>query len=86
QKAGLPADYDSLRMPDETRNYLPKLQAVKNIIAHPEQYGLALPALETHPAFLTVAIERDMDVALAARLAGMTLEDFQSLNPQMNKP
>jgi len=86
QKAGLPTDYDSLRMPDETRNYVPKLQAVKNIVLHPETFTLLLPALENHPFFLSVPIERDIDVALAARLAGLSLDEFQQLNPQMNKP
>ncbi len=79
-------DYASLRMPAETRNYVPKLQAVKNIVADPARYGLALPALDNHPAFLTVAIERDIDVGLAARLAGLPMDEFQLLNPQMNKP
>jgi membrane-bound lytic murein transglycosylase D len=76
----------SLRMPDETRNYVPKLQAMKNIVARPEAFGAGLPPLENHPYFLSVPIERDIDVALAARLAGLTLEEFQQLNPQLNKP
>jgi membrane-bound lytic murein transglycosylase D len=79
--------YESLRgMPIETRDYVPKLQAVKNIVARPEAYGLTLPPLENHPYFLSVSIERDIDVELAARLAGMPLEEFQQLNPQMNRP
>jgi membrane-bound lytic murein transglycosylase D len=86
QRAGLPSDYLSLRMPDETRNYVPKLQAVKNIVARPADFALSLPKLDNHPFFLSVQIERDIDVALAARLAGMSLEAFQELNPQMNKP
>jgi membrane-bound lytic murein transglycosylase D len=86
RRAGLPTDYASLRMPDETRNYVPKLQAVENIVARPEAFGLSLPALENHPFFLSVAIERDIDVALAARLAGVEPDEFQALNPQMNKP
>jgi membrane-bound lytic murein transglycosylase D len=86
QRAGRPTDYMSLRMPDETRNYVPKLQAVTNIVARPAAFGLTLPALENHPFFLSVAIERDIDVALAVRLAGIPLEEFQYLNPQMNKP
>ncbi len=86
QKLGLPTDYLSLRMPNETQYYVPKLQAVKNLIARPERFGLNLPTLENHPYFLSVAIERDIDVELAARFAGMKLDDFKALNPQMNKP
>ena len=86
QKAGLPTDYLSLKMPNETQYYVPKLQAVKNIVARPADFGLALPALKNHPYFLSVPIERDMDVAIAVKLAGMPLDEFQYLNPQMNKP
>jgi membrane-bound lytic murein transglycosylase D len=85
-KRGLPTDYLSLNLPAETRGYVPKLQAVKNIVMHPEAYSLALPPLENHPYFLSVPIERDMDVALAAKLAGISLDEFKALNPQLNKP
>jgi len=84
--AGLATDYASLRMPAETRNYVPKLQAVVNIVARPEMFGLSLPPLENHPYFLAVAIESDIDVALAAQLAGIPIEEFHQLNPQHNKP
>jgi membrane-bound lytic murein transglycosylase D len=86
QRLGLPTDYSSLKMPNETAYYVPKLQAVKNIIARPADFGLSLPALANHPYFLSVPIERDMDVAVAVKLAGIPLEEFQFLNPQMNKP
>jgi len=86
QKAGLPTDYLSLRMPDETRLYIPKLQAVKNIVLHPDAFGLELPELKNHPYFLSVPIERDIDVGLAAKLADVSMEEFRFLNPQMNKP
>jgi membrane-bound lytic murein transglycosylase D len=84
--AGVDAGYEQLRMPDETRNYVPKLQAIKNIVARPEAFGLVLPPLEDHPYFTSVPIERDIDVALAARLSGLTLDQFHQLNPQHNKP
>ena len=84
--AGLPTGYASLKMPNETRDYVPKLQAMKNIVANPQSFALTLPALQNHPYFLSVPIARDMDVALAAKLASMSLADFQALNPQMNRP
>ena len=86
QRAGLPTNYESLRMPAETQLYLPKLQAVKNIVSRPGDFGLRLPELFNHPYFLSVPIERDMDVTVAVKLAGMPLEEFQTLNPQMNRP
>ncbi|UXH76998.1 transglycosylase SLT domain-containing protein [Roseateles amylovorans] len=86
QKAGLPIDYDSLRMPDETRYYLPKLQAVKNIIMRPQAFGLELPAVANHPYFLSVNIDRDIDVTRAAQLAELDEDTFRQFNPSMNKP
>ena len=86
QRLGLPTDYASLKMPNETAYYVPKLQAVKNIVARPADFGLTLPELRNHPYFLSVPIERDMDVAVAVKIAGLPLEEFQTLNPQMNKP
>ncbi|MCU0967531.1 MAG: transglycosylase SLT domain-containing protein [Rubrivivax sp.] len=86
RRAGRPTDYASLRMPDETRNYVPKLQAVENIVRQPEAFGLQLAVLENHPFFLSVPIERDIDVVVAARLAGVSVDEFRQLNPQHNKP
>jgi membrane-bound lytic murein transglycosylase D len=73
-------------MPDETRDYVPKLQAMKNIVGMPARLGLKLPELENHPYFLGVPIDRDIDVALAARPAHLPLDDFLALNPQLDKP
>ncbi|MBP7454539.1 MAG: transglycosylase SLT domain-containing protein [Proteobacteria bacterium] len=84
--AGLPAGYLDLNMPAETRNYVPKLQAVKNIIARPETFGAVLPLIENHPFFDTVEITRDIDIEMAARLAEVRLEDFKALNPSQRKP
>ncbi len=86
QKAGLPTDYASLNMPPETRNYVPKLHAIKNVIARPESFGLTLTPIENHPYFVSVPLQRDMDVPLASRLAGLPLEEFKALNPSLNKP
>ncbi|MGP1628613.1 MAG: transglycosylase SLT domain-containing protein [Giesbergeria sp.] len=86
QKAGLPTGYNDLTMPAETRLYVPKLQAVKNIVANPRQFATELPLIENHPYFETVDISRDVDVALAARLAGVREEDFKALNPSLHRP
>lgn len=86
QAAGLPTDYQSLRMPNETRNYVPKLQAVKNIVMNPQQYGLTLPSIPNHPYFVTVTTSHDIDVDVAAKLANMAPDEFRSLNPSFKKP
>lgn len=86
EKAGLGTSYSDLTMPAETRMYVPKLQAVKNIIAHPEQYGLTLPSIGNHPYFDTVDITRDIDVTVVARMAGISEADFRALNPSLHRP
>ncbi len=86
QKAGLPTDYVNLRLPKETSEYVPKLQAVKNIVLHPEAYSLTLPPVGNHPYFLSVPIERDIDVDTAAKLANVPIDEFRMLNPQLDKP
>jgi membrane-bound lytic murein transglycosylase D len=86
QAAGLDGRYEELRMPTETADYVPKLQAVKNLVQRPQDFNAALPSLANHPYFLTVQIERDIDGELASRLAGMTPDAFRQFNPQMNKP
>ncbi|MEM5435371.1 transglycosylase SLT domain-containing protein [Paraburkholderia diazotrophica] len=86
EAAGLPTDYQSLRMPLETRNYVPKLQAVKNIVMNPQVFGLTLPTIPNHPYFVTVTTSHDIDVDTAAKLANMTPDEFRSLNPSFKKP
>lgn len=86
QKAGLGTSYDELNMPAETRLYVPKLQAVKNIVANPLAFNTELPLIENHPYFQQVQITRDIDVALAARLADVEIEVFKALNPSARRP
>jgi membrane-bound lytic murein transglycosylase D len=86
KRDGLATDYSSLNMPAETRNYVPKLQAVKNIVLNPPVFNATLPGIANHPYFQSVTMTRDMDVALAAKLAEIKLDDFKQLNPSANKP
>lgn len=86
QRTGGGAGYTEINMPMETRFYVPKLQAVKNIVSNPDLYNSKLPDIPNHPFFDTVTIRRDIDVALAAKLAQVPLDDFKALNPSMNKP
>jgi len=85
-RKGLPIDFLSLNLPPETRHYVPKLIAVKNIILAPASYGIELEAVENRPYFGKVAAPAKIDVKLAARLAEMPEDDFAALNPAFNKP
>ncbi|MHA7601916.1 transglycosylase SLT domain-containing protein [Alicycliphilus sp. T452] len=86
EKQGLDTGYTDLTMPAETRMYVPKLQAVKNIVADPARFSTELPLIENHPYFQSVEITRDIDVSLVADLAGIRVEDFRALNPSLHKP
>jgi membrane-bound lytic murein transglycosylase D len=81
-----PTDYQSLKMPRETRNYIPKLQALKNIIADPKPYGIDLDPIPNEPYFAVVDKTPDIDVQVAAKLAEMPVEDFVALNPSFSRP
>jgi membrane-bound lytic murein transglycosylase D len=86
KRAGLPTGYTDLTMPMETRMYVPKLQAMKNIVGNPPQYSVVLPSIPNHPYFQSVPLPRDMDVSVAAKLAEISEQDFKALNPSAHRP
>lgn len=88
QALGKPTDFESLSalMPAETRNYVPKLQAVKNIIGNPAQYNVTLPPIQNEAYFTTIDKTSDMDVEVAAKLAELSVDEFKALNPQFTRP
>ncbi|MDP2111933.1 MAG: transglycosylase SLT domain-containing protein [Thiobacillus sp.] len=77
---GLPSDYASLSLPNETRHYVPKLLALKNLIRESERYGIAIEQLPDQPYFNQVTVHASMDIHSAARLADMSSDDFIALN------
>ncbi len=81
-----PTDYSNLRMPRETRNYVPKLLAVRNIVNDPAKFGLTLEDIPDRPYFAAVNPPHHMDVKIAAKLAEMPLDEFIALNPAHNRP
>lgn len=82
---GLGTDYLSLRMPKETRDYVPKLQAFENIIRNPARYGIKLPHVADKPYFEKVSNTHDIDLDVAARLAEISVEEFRELNPSFQR-
>ncbi|MCP2041344.1 membrane-bound lytic murein transglycosylase D [Neisseria sp. HSC-16F19] len=86
QAQGLAPVYENLKMPNETRNYVPKLLAVRNLINNPQAFGLNLSPIDNKPYFKAVTVDTPLDIQAAARLAGVTEEEFNRLNPSPRVP
>ena len=86
RKLGLPTDYESLNLPPETKNYVPKLQAIKNLMTNPGNYGLKIQTIANTPYFAKVSAPAQIDAHLAAKLAEITDDEFLALNPSYNRP
>jgi membrane-bound lytic murein transglycosylase D len=86
RKRGLPTNYASLKLLKETRNYVPKLLAIKHIVADPASFGLALQDIPNEPYFAAVPTTKHIDVKLAAQLADISEDEFAALNPAHNRP
>ncbi|MBI3145694.1 MAG: LysM peptidoglycan-binding domain-containing protein [Pseudogulbenkiania sp.] len=86
QANGQEASYENLKLPNETRNYVPKLLAVRNVLAAPDKYGLKLDKFPNKPYFVAVSTGRHMDLDVAAKMAGMPVSEFKELNPAFNLP
>ena len=78
--------YENITMPAETRNYAPKLLAIRNIMAQPEKFGLRIDVLPNKPTFVAVSTGKHMNIDIAAKLAEMPLSEFKELNPAFNLP
>jgi membrane-bound lytic murein transglycosylase D len=80
-----PTDFFSLDLPKETSGYVPKLLALADIVAHQDTYGIAIPPIPNHPVLLQVDPGEQLDLAIAAKYAGMTVKELQSYNPAFNR-
>jgi len=83
--AGLPTDFWHLKLPAETRAYVPKLLALKRLIADPERYGLQFAPIPDEPYFAVVHVGSQIDLKLAAKLAGTSYDELVELNPGFNR-
>jgi membrane-bound lytic murein transglycosylase D len=86
RKLGLATDYESIKLPPETRNYVPKLQAIKNLMTNPGKYGLKIQTIENTAYFTKVSAPAQIDAHLAAKLAEISDDEFLALNPSHNRP
>jgi len=82
RRRGLPTDYSSLkRLPRETRNYVPKLMAMANIIADPAKYNLQIAAIPNIPYFTRIVTDNQIDLGVVARLTDMPVSELFMINP-----
>jgi membrane-bound lytic murein transglycosylase D len=83
--AGKPTDFWNLKLPKETRAYVPKLLAMSRLVANPDRYGLAISPLPNAPYFARVETGGQIDLRVAAELAGITTEELYALNPAYHR-
>ena len=82
---GLPVDFFSLKLPAETSAYVPKLMAMRRLVANPEDYGIAFSPIPNEPYFAKVDTGGQLDLSLAAELAGITVDEVYELNPGFHR-
>lgn len=85
KKAGKPTDFWALKLPRETRAYVPKLIAISKIIAEPEKYNITLKPIPNQPYFEVVKLDSQIDLAQAAAIAELDIEEIYQLNPGLNQ-
>jgi len=83
--AGRPTDFWHLNLPAETRAYVPKLLALKRMMAEPERYGLAFAPIPNEPYFAVIDTDSQIDLKVAAQLAGTSYDELVALNPGYNR-
>jgi membrane-bound lytic murein transglycosylase D len=84
-RAGKPADFWHLKLPRETTDYVPRLLAIREIVRYPDRYGVTLTPIDPTPAFTMVDIDSQIDLGVAAKLAGMETGELLMLNPGYNR-
>lgn len=85
RRAGKPVDFWSLQLPRETRSYVPRLLAISAIVADPERYGMTLKPIPDDPYFAATPLDGQIDLALAAEMAKVSLEELYLLNPGFSR-
>jgi membrane-bound lytic murein transglycosylase D len=84
-RQGKPVDFWHLKLPTETRAYVPKLLAMRRIVANPAAYGLEFSQIDDEPYFTQVSTGGQIDLQVAAQLAGITKDELYELNPAFHR-
>ncbi len=85
RRAGKPTDFWHLKLPRETRGYVPSLLAMARIVADPEKYGLEFTSIANRPYFAQVEVGSQIDLRLAAMLLNVSEDELHQLNPSFNR-
>lgn len=85
KRKGKPTDFWNLDLPNETRGYVPKLLAIAALVEDPEKYNVSFDPIPNEPYFAQVDVGSQIDLALAAELAEISVEDLYILNPGFNR-
>ncbi len=85
EKRGLATDFWSLDLPRETRSYVPRLLALRRLVARPDEHGIELRPIDDTEYFQTVELDSQIDLAMAAELAGIPIDELYRLNPGYNR-
>jgi membrane-bound lytic murein transglycosylase D len=85
RRAGKPTDFWHLKLPRETRGYVPSLLAMARIVADPEKYGLEFATIANKPYFVRVEVGSQIDLRLAALLLNVAEDELHELNPAFNR-
>ena len=85
QRLGKPTDFWHLKLPTETRGYVPELLAMRRLVANPERYGLEFSRIANEPYFVAIATGGQIDLKVVADVAGVSVEDLYELNPAFHR-
>lgn len=85
QRMGKPTDFWHLKLPTETRGYVPELLAMRRLVSNPERYGLDFSPIPNEPYFLTIQTGGQIDLKVVAELAGVSVDDLYELNPAFHR-
>lgn len=82
---GKPTDFWSLNLPKETRDYVPKLIALAQLIQNPESHGVTLKHIPDEAYFAVAQTGGQIDLALVAELSDTPIDEIYKLNPSYNR-
>lgn len=85
QRLGKPTDFWHLKLPTETRGYVPELLAMRRLVANPERYGLEFSRIANEPYFVAIATGGQIDLTVVADIAGVSVADLYELNPAFHR-